>query len=168
MYQNEENNSATNTKNRERGNIDAPKQRTQNKPVLEIVQRASRGSLCASEAGTVRLFPTLFSFALVQDPSWLLRENWRRRLLSTLPNSFTGTGGPRSGQKVSTSLAKSLCVNFQLTARTDFARAQRRGGQQGIWTVPDPAVRGDSRAKERGKKREKERRESRKKQGRSS
>ena len=140
----------------------------QNKPFLDIVQRASRGPLCASEAGTVRLFPTLFSFALVQDPSWLLRENWRRRLLSTLPNSFTGTGGPRSGQKVSTSLAKNLCANFQPKPRTVFARAQRSGGQQGKWTVPDPAVRGDSRAKEKGKKREKERRESRKKQGRSS
>ena len=134
---------------------------------MEIVQRASRGPPCASETGTVSFLPTLFSFALVQNPSWLPRENWRRGLPSTLSNFLTGTGGPRSGQKVSTRLAKNLCVDFQPISRTDFARAQRRRGQQGKWPVPDPAVRGDSRAKEKGKKRQKERRESRKKQGRS-
>ena len=44
MDRNEENNPATETKNRERRHVSTRKQKTQNKPLLEIVQRASRGS----------------------------------------------------------------------------------------------------------------------------
>ena len=131
---------------------------------LEIVQRASRGPPCASETGTVSFLSTLFSFALVQNPSWLHRENWRRGLPSTLSNFLNGTGGPRSGQKVSTRLAKNPASTFNpypgriLRERkgegANKENRQYRMRQEEVTTAPR-------------KKRQKERRESRKKQGRS-